>query len=536
MKRFPFFLGLAVASVLACISLLTWTSAPPGMRWLGDTIQNPSDAAVYMSYLRQVQDGHVFLSNLFAVEPHAARFDAFWSLLGLITRFCFGWAHYQAPLLAYEATRFVMAIVLTYAVYAAAGWVAKNEADKKLATILAFCGVGMGWLYTVVIDALHLWTPKTSGAMDLASEFAIAPTLLSAAHMILSLALLITALPFIWHGVTKDNRRSTLIGTAACAALFLFHPYFIPLVGIFTLIALGKKLQDCRRAGLKPAPTLIHALIVALSLVPAALVYVPLAFDPVFRTHHLEVNVLPLIPWESSILTLLPFVLALAWRISRRVHLRENEHWLIAWIVAATLCLFLPLPFLRKFTEGLGIALVFLTLPAWVVLRDRIVRTNPSRSTRIYLSAAFLFLAALSPLNLIASQLTLIGRTGFSDYFYRPLPVFATWDYLAATTPTSSIILADDLWTTLWTPAHTGRRVWVAHDHETPSFNQKINLYHELVATTDPSRAQQILKDAGITQFITTSDASTQRYSKLLATGWSVAHSEGSVSVWEPIR
>ncbi len=481
------------------------------LRWLGDTIQNSSDVAVYLSYLRQGADGHVLLKNLFATEPHAARFDLVWSLLGLVART-------GIPIVAvHELARVVFALLLLFAITAGARSLTTRHA--RLATVLAVGGVGFGWLYSIWLGAENLWRPGLYAAADVVTEFSVAPTLLGGAHMILSIALLLTGLRLLWNGWMESRRRDVAAALGCFAILFAFHPYFVPLYAVFAVLMLLRRKKSAVR----------HWILV-LPLIPAAFVYVPLAFDPVFRTHHLVVNVLPLAPLGSWIATLLPFACAICWRWRRGVRITDRERWLLAWIASALICLILPLPWRRKYTEGLGVALVFLTLPAWIAIRDWIATRRPRFVARLT-GGALLLAACLTPLHLLASQIAWMnGPPAKNHYFFQPQAVFDAWAFLHDRTPTSSNVISDDSWVNVWTSAYAGRTVWVAHDHETPDFDRKRAAWERFLATTDAAEARKILDDAGVTHFIATSAASKERFARL--TGWNVVFEKDDVTVF----
>lgn len=520
-SSYPFALrlGLGVAGILAALVSAILVSAPAGMRWLGDTIQNPSDAAVYLSYLRQGADGSVLLRNLFAVEPHAARFDVVWSTLGLLARI-------GVPVVAvHEVARFAFAVLLAFAVHAAARSVATDERNARLASVLAFAGIGTGWIHSLWLHASGTWGWEAYGAPDLVTEFSLAPVLLGGAHAILSVALLLTGLRAIWNAFERPTVRRASFASAVVGLLLLFHPYFAFVFGPFVVLTVWwlrafRAFRMCLAVG---------AALLA-GTVPAAVVYVPLLSDPVFVRHHATVNALPLAPAGAWIATLVPFLLAVGWRAIRKVRLRKEERWLVAWIAAAVIALLLPLPFKRKLTEGVAVALVFLSLPAWAAIRDR-VALIPFRPLRLLQSGTLLLAAALSPLHLAASQLAWIAGGERAAWFYRSDDLFAAWDWLRARAEPKSVVVTDDKWTNVWTPAYAGRTVWVAHDHETPDYARKRAVWNRLIETHDPFEARALLASTGATHLLLTSVASRARFLKLLGAEWAPAFSSGDVTV-----
>lgn len=517
--RFPLLFGCFLIACEITLALILWKSAPAETRWLGDTIQNSSDAAVYLSYIKQGSDGSVFLRNRYAAEPHMPRFDLVWSTLGFVSRTGI------PPVLVHEGARWIFTGLLVLSIFTAARSVFATQRETRIATVLAFGGVSTGWVYSIWLGTQNLWSPESYASPDAVTELAIAPILLGGAHMILSLALLVASVRLIWQSFRTPSFRSAGLGTLCAGILFLFHPYFIPLIGVLVLIgAMTHRTLPWRNL-------LALGSIFAASLIPAAIVYMPLAFDSVFRTHHLDVNILPLAPGLAWIVALLPFAPALVWRWQKCIGVSMHERWIVAWIAAAIICMLLPIPWKRKYTEGLNVALVFLTLPAWLALWDWL--RKDARGIRMRLTAFALLLAAwLTPLHLFASQLFWISQPQRQSWFYRPSTVFEAWTFLHDTAPTSSIIIADDRWINIWTPTYANRTVWVAHDHETPDFQRKRESWRRLFGTDDAREAHDILARSGVTHIMTTTQTSTRRLQTLLGEDWLLTFRAGDIAIF----
>jgi len=521
MKRvFPAVIALATASVLILLTLVTTFSAPSGFRWLGDGMHNPSDVAVYLSYLRQGAEGHVLLADLFAVEPHLRRFDPIWSTLGLVARTGL------EPIVIHEAARALFSIFLVIALWFAARSITKQERDAKLGLALSILGVSTGWIYSIWLGSQGRWTPTTYAAPDIVTEFSVWPILMGGAHAILSLALLVTAVRLLWTGIRDGIRRSTLLGAVAGSALLSFHPYFAPLlalIGVFAFITSSR-----RKAAF------LHLFLAGLIQLPPILYYAWLLRDPVFGAHHLTANLLPLAPLPVWLLTLLPFLAAFVWMWKTK-KLPTSLDWRSAWILATVLLLIaLPVPWKRKLTEGLAVPLVFLTLPAWIAVRDWVARQRPQWIAHVL--AALLFLAAgLGPLHLLASHLAWIGRADARHYFYQPTDLFSAASFLRREATENDVLLSDDAWTNVWLPALTGRRVWIGHDHETPNFVAKREAYRELLSTTNAERIQTILRDAHVTYFVGTTEAGVMPFATLLDKTWTPVSVNGTIVIWKRI-
>lgn len=517
--RFPWIILSCTIFLLAALAILSVLAAPPGYQWLGDGIHNSSDVAVYLSYLRQGADHHFLLSDLYAVEPHAPRFDLVWSTLGAVARSGIN------LIVLHELARLCFAAILLITLWKATTDYTHRDEDTRLALLLLLGGVGTGWLYSIWLGMHGAWTPTTYAAPDIVTEFAIGPILLGGAHAALSLALLLTAIRGIWNGVTMLHKKHAAFGALAGTALLSFHPYFAPLLAGIGILAWIRSPHRRRAFVLLTGIGFFYLLPVGY--------YAWLLRDPVFGPHHLSANILPLAPLSVWTVTLAPFLLAGVWMWRTRTFSRSFS-WPHAWlIILLVLLIALPVPWKRKLTEGALVPIIILTMPAWFALRDW-ARTSPSTVLRSLMSGLLLFCAFLGPFHLVTSHLVWIASPLHREVFFRPDAVFAAAKFIRATSSDDAILLADVPWTNTWLPALTGRRVWIGHDHETPNFSHKRALYHELLETTDAERARDILKDAHITHLILTDDAQTQRLVPMLGATWTRVFSEGTVSIWIP--
>ncbi|MFA5186226.1 MAG: hypothetical protein WC551_07095 [Patescibacteria group bacterium] len=517
-NRLALLLGcLAVVAEMFLVGLYP-LSAPAGQRWLGDTIAFPGDAAVYLSYLKQGSEGHILLDNLYAVEPHAKRFDGFWSTLGLAARTGI------PPLAVFEIARWIMTLLLVFVLFRAAQATLQDKRESGFVTLLMLMGVGLGWTYTFIVYSQGHWDMNTPLAADIGSEFSAAVIFLSGPHIILSLALLAAAMRLTWIAFQGQTSRISWMAAVAWALLLSFHPYYGPFMAVYLALAV------CFSPEKKLRRRLVPALIIALAVLPAAVIYLPLLTDKIFSTHHLKTNQLPLAPAASWLLTLAPFALAAAWRWKRKIGVRPEEKWLVAWLAASVVCIILPLPWKRKYTEGLGPALILLTAPFWLYVRDKFARGTKGfwRFSSIGLLCLGLGLGSLS---VVATQLAWLKNVDGAKWFYRPAELFSAWHHLNGL-PDQTVCLSDDIWVNVWTPAYAGKTVWVAHDHETPDFKTKVEIWKRLLKTDEPDEARAILGDAGITDFITTSASSTERFKRLLGDGWKVSFQHGQYNVF----
>lgn len=449
-------IAIIAATVLQTgIALGSVAATPADSVWLGNSRMHPGDTAVYISYLRQAQSGNLALGNLYATEPHARRFDPFWSTAGWL----------MPPGMDPRIWLFALRLTTVAILIAAIGWAAQatlgRERDVR-GFVFLLSGLGGGWAYAALRGATGADPVASIGPPDIETMFSAFPALFEAPHYALSLALQILGALGTWKWIRDGKRMDGLLGLGASAVLLSFHPYFAPWYAVFiatAVFARGKRPQFRDASLILPA-------------VPLAAIYLPLFFDPIFQTHHAQDNRLFFAPPLAWIFALVPFVAAIIWRVRKRILVTIEEHWVLAWIAASTVCLLIPVPWTRQFTQGLGLMLTIAAFPAldalWAWTRDQ-AKTIPGA-----LMAAMLGLALfLNPLSALVAQAATIASPVLHPFFFVPNSTIEGWRALEHMTKPDAAVITDDAWANLWTPGMALRRVWTGHDHETPDFARK---------------------------------------------------------------
>jgi hypothetical protein len=511
-----YWFALVIGACLIFFELIVFSvpilATPDGFRWLGAGIFNTGDMPVYFNYLSQANHSWL-ITNLYNNLPQISRFDLFWSVGGLFVKLGL------SPILSHEILRWIATLILGLAIYATAKAVTANEKQARLASFLIIGGLSSGWIYDVWMGATNQWTPLSPAIADMASELAIAPTLLGGAHIILSLALQLLAIRWIWEAITNKYKKSLIFACFALLTVTSFHPYFIPLFGLVSLIALIRIKKD----GWKKS--LLYAAVINLSLIPAAVYYLYIFFnDSGFRIHQLQVNILPLDPWYFWVLILIPFIPAFFWMAKR-----FTVSWPLAWIAAAIICMMLPFPWTRKFTQGLLPALVVLTLPFWLMLVDKI-----SANKIIWpLKICFLLPLAFPYIHLFQTQIFMVTDPGWSNKFYAPIGLFEAWNNSKAS-PRDEMILATDLWSNYWTPAYTTKHVWIGHNHETPDFKSRVTPYLTWTTTTSTANFNVYLETIPVTKIIAIQPNQVERVADMIDKNlWMPILENSDAAVWQ---
>lgn len=526
-RRWSF--GLALGGLMALLEMLALASViimtPEGKTWLGSLILNSADYAVYLSYLSQGAHGFL-LDNLYNNLAQTPRFDLFWSLGGVLVRI--GLSAIQT----HELLRWSNTLFLGMAIYATAKALTKTERMARLASCLIASGMGLGWLYALAANLVTgLLLPVVPP--DISTQFSIVPILFGGAHMILSVALQMLILRWIWEVVLRGERRPRPWLLVAVFFFTGFHPYYIALIGLFSVIVLAiaaNKHGDLkRRFG--------DFLIINLVMLPSFLYFAWLAYqDQAFRQHFLVVNRLALHQPIFWLICLIPFFVAAYFMLTKKVpegyRWSAKPCWAYAWIFSALLCMLLPLPWTNKYAQGLLPALVMTTLPFWLWLSDRWLGWKAVRPANVWRKVSYaLFLCA--PFFYLLSVQTLLTRTEMNMIFYQPDGLFQAWNILRDQSPKDSLILVDDEERALWTPAYALRTVWVGHGHESPDYLARIEQYKKWLATEDRDEFNGFLGTNRITQVIATKPENQTKFEKLMdKTEWHIVLEKDSVTLW----
>lgn len=151
-------MALTMLPYLFGYALLGANPARGWFSWLG---YNLDDGCVYLSWMRQAADGHFFQRNLFTTEPQSGRqFNLFFLLLGNVARFS-----HLPVVFVFHIARLLLGIALLRAVW----WLLElllTDARARRAAFLVVCfSSGLGWLPGLWQESGHdapmdVWQPE----------------------------------------------------------------------------------------------------------------------------------------------------------------------------------------------------------------------------------------------------------------------------------------------------------------------------------------------------------------------------------------
>ncbi|MDO8684412.1 MAG: hypothetical protein Q7N50_13120 [Armatimonadota bacterium] len=451
-----------------------YATTPPGHQFTGLTY-NIDDGCVYLSWMRQAADGHVFIRNQFAIEPQQRlQFNIFFLALGWIAGLL------QIPLIVvYHSARILLIAGLLLTVYWFGRFFFKKDEHRfALILVIAFSS-GIGWLFGTPIGhsgTVDNWQPEaiTFLSMYLNPLFLIAQILMLASF-----------------GFLLKSRSSGKASDAVLAGTFLLllaniHTYDVAIVGavwvVFLVIA-----SLVKRAGLRTWA--LSAL--AAAIASPALLYQWYLYhtEQVFRMRANTATPSPEL-WNYIAGFGLIFVLA---AIGLALALRRRGDLLLpaVWGVIGFALPYIPIAQQRKLVMGLHIALAILATLA-------LIRLCEKRGWSLRL-AALVLVALTIPSNMMFMRrdVALLNVNETATLIHRPYLAndeLLAMQWLRANTNRSETVLAfPDA--ACFIPVLAGNRTYVGHWSETPDFGRKLNEWRKFAEAETPDTVRlDILK------------------------------------------
>lgn len=439
----------------------------PPTEWYSGLLGNPDDQNVYLSWMKQAEQGHWRFADQFTPEPHPALFfHAFFLGLGLVCRLVL------APsICVYHAARVVSGMALLVAVYLLAAQFTPQRGARRLAVWLAATSSGLGWLFYLVAPGAPVH-PVDFGPHLTMPEAITFPSLLLNPLFTFSMWLLAGLLLnlVVWW---RTGRRRYLVVAAGCSlVLGNVHSYDLLAVAGTLVLYLAVRTAADRKLPLRQAVG--SAIVMAAALPGLGYQYYYWAASPLLRSLR---EVAPtLTPAPGYVLAGYGLLLVLAAGGALRVGKERGEALLlVAWPVASlALAVWGPWSFQRKLVEGVHLPLVVLGAMGIA----RLVRGLPARAGGL---AATLLVVAMVPSNLCYLAQTMdnlvINNSNYVSVLMPPVRYSAAqveaMDWLGRNAGDQSVVLCSPFVGNLL-PRRAGVRVFVGHWCETVDFAGKL--------------------------------------------------------------
>lgn len=429
----------------------------------------PGDINVYLAMINQAEDHALVFRNIFSTESVAPEMvNPFWLVVGL-----FGGLFRLTPEWAFHLARLISGALLVLLLWRFVSDFFVERLERRLAFLATVFASGLG-VFALLIAPGPLSDPYQR-PMDLwVSESSVLLSILHSAHFVVGTLLMVLGFWQTSKAFATQTVRPAVYAGLSFLALFSFHPFHIPtlflvlgtaVVGEFVL----RKFR-LRRLLLLAIPALVSF--------PAALYHLVLQLTNPAVQARADQNI-NLIPNIASTLLSYGLLLPLA-VIGAALWLKKSAQYrfIVWWGLAHFAIIFSPIFFNRRLTQGLEIPIAILAsaglFAVWSWWRERNRNVQLTRHTRLLAAALALFFFGLSPLYVLAQDLSLIvGRQKYENLFYRPAGERAAYRAFEEMSEPRDRFLSGSL-TGSFFAAQTSRHAYIAHTVETLSFDRKL--------------------------------------------------------------
>ena len=470
-----------------------------GAMFIG-TPYNIDDYCNYLSWLRQMADGHFFIHNLFTTDPQKdIEFNVFFWLLGRVMA-----VTHCSPQAVLQFARIAGGLGLLTLLYRFYRYCLPDDAPARLTAFGFAClSSGFGWV------VWPLWRDKNNPDGPIDAWQPEAYTFLSiytSALMTVSTLLILGALYALLLGERTGRWKYAVLAGLCGAVLGNMHSYDVLHLaaawGVFLIVL------TVLRRGQGMAPRWGRGLL-ALALSAPTTLYVAYMYkvEAVFQR---RANVPTLSPafWHYILGYGIVFLLACValWLVVRQVRdvraaaperLVPPSPMLFAacWAVGGLLIAYFPMAFQRKMIMGEHLPLCLLAGvgAAWLV------RTYlPARTAGWALAGLVLLSAPSNALFLQRDMRHLTqnrSETHLAPFLDKSLVDVYAW-FRDKTPADAKIVSLPGLCTYL--PGETGRAVWAGHWAETPDYAEKDAAFADAFDALTPSADREaFLKSTG---------------------------------------
>lgn len=490
-------IGSLVAVLLANVPYVYgYFVAEPSRPFLGDA-RAFIDTNTYLAWIRQSADGHWLFRDLYTTEPHSrSLFHPLFLVLGRIAR-----ATGLSPEVVHGGARVVFGLLFLLLAFRFVAFFVEGRFERRATFVLLSVSGGLGWLHLFepirrISESWFLigWIESNS----FLSIYALPLFAVSLVFLVLTFGLMVRAF---------EERRGFLavLSGIASAVLFLIHFFDVGIVyAVLLLFVLARWIVWKDRAALV-SDAKLAAIHFGVSAPAVALNFALSLINPVFREHAWK-GATTLAPsfWLYcgafglvGVLACIGAVEALIARSSQEEVLLNRRLFLVVWAVAVPFLVFAPLPFQRRFVEGVHIAMAILAgLGIAALVRRFGWKRGPTWAVAILLTVPGNAFLLWEDTRYLGANVHGDGMAGFVS---RDLLDAAAWIRQLAD---RGAVLFSSYETGNYLPALTGNPVYIGHSPQTLRFEEKARATQAFFAVATPDEARRGILSASGAAFV----------------------------------
>jgi hypothetical protein len=420
-------------------------------------IYNPIDGATYLSKIQLGKEGYwrTFFRHSPLREETGAYLDLMYTSLGRLAQFS-GLSNTAI----FHITRMLMALLMCLMIYHFASVVWRRRTNRQLFFLWVLFGSGFGWLLVVfgVDGSPDLFIPE---AFPLHSMLVNAHFPLAIAMLALTASIVIQAFrPGFTEGPTVRNGGLTLFLCSGVLALVAPHALIPFALGIG--LVMGRRWLQTRQFS---ARELRWLMMVVLPATPVALYYLAeVQYNPTVAAWSAQNTTPSPAVWIYLLGLGIPGLIAIpsVYRAIRRFE-PDGDQFMLMWLIAILISVYLPVSPQRRFSIGLMIPVVYFTVRTVDNYRGFLRRDRYRNRTL----AVLVGLSAMSYVLLLMVGLYTVADIDDRRIFLEDSYIEAiTWVAATQAETQHAVVLAAPT-ESLWIPGVAGLRVVYAHPYET---------------------------------------------------------------------
>jgi hypothetical protein len=492
------FVGL-ISALLMIITIFPvvfgYVTALPQTQYNGLNTIGTADYSVYFSYINQIKSGKILLQDYFTSEPQTGGLlNIFWLGVGLLARIF----NLSAPI-AYHLSRLLMIPVFCVIFFIFSSYIFAENKLRQWSLIFSGFASGLGGYLALIVkgnwqDALG-WLGYNSPIDLWVTETNVFFSMYLNPHFVLSFALMILFFLLLLLAWENNNIKYSIAAGATGLIWFNFHPYYAPYV-----LALGFIFSLYLLVRTKKITPLYHlAISLAISFISVAYHYYLSKTDYVIGTRMAQnITITPSLLYVIIGYGFLLFfgLLGIYFIVKNYRPLPDKFVFLIIWLLAGLNLLYAPLSFNRRFTEGLEIPMIFLTVFCLSNLIEYIRKHwgGWGRALTNKIVSIFLFICLFSVTNFIIVIRDLYPISGHNSSFYFSDQYLQAIDWLNENN--NGQVILTNKYNGHNLPGLINQPVFIGHGHETISFSAKSKLVEDFYANKyDQTRAYKFLTE-----------------------------------------
>lgn len=468
--RWVTFVSIGVLMLTLIPYIAGYYFTPPGKVFSGLSMISFFDIPVYLSWLEQAKEGHLFFVDLFTTaSQQRVFFHPIYALLGAITHL-----GSFSPIAVYHVGRILIGFIFLLTAYRFIAHFFIHTFHRKICFLLLVLSSGIGPLN----DALSMYYMP---------EINVFISLFVSVNNTASMAIMLAVFSLMLH-------RFSSVGFAwsACAGLLLSLLLFIHPYDLLIVFVVGAVFSVFRIIAANELNTLRSVLLMTIFTLPAIILQAyTFSAVPILAEWASYTSMPSPSPWMylSGLGVLVPLALIGAFTAFRKKNIDQTTAFILIWLMVVSVLIYAPflLRFQRKFSEGADIPLAILATFGIAAILASLDHFN-KKLGKIFLVLVFIIGIKGTPGMIfvrVAEYHTGVSRA------YLTNDEDQTLDWIAGHLPKESRILSGP---TLGAaiPWRTGNTVFIGNYDLTPHYDEKLFLLQKTFAANGSGRSRAL--------------------------------------------